>query len=411
MAKQKERKELNKKGWVSSFTLKGLARVNDNSFKLDQKSTKSDWIFSTANFGVDCGEKNGTVYVHSMGGYGADRDNLVYVHGKDENGRDDFKNKYTIAWEDREDKTLLEDIGDMCFYEVAIERDVNGKLVYMKFLSQYDMIAYLQENLQDGMAVKVSGDLEYQMYQGNVTVQKEIRRVVLLQKAEPENFSAKFLQTILVDSDSKGDVDKEKDVYYIDGYVLEYFKEFNGYNLAHDEVSGAFVPLRKQFEYQINEGKEELAKKAVNYLFKPKKGVSKITFIGEFVEGGAELVKTTVDDLPDDIKELISIGILTEEEALIDCATGKNRERRMILLRPQIKNIKGENDEETSIPQIFTEEYDDEDLQLECLIPREDELPFDEDEENENEDDFDEIISADDDDDDDDLPDWLKDVE
>jgi hypothetical protein len=66
-----EKKKLEKKNWVASFILIGEAKVNQYTYKLDEKSDKSDWVYNMLNLGVDCGEKHGTVYTELMGGYGA----------------------------------------------------------------------------------------------------------------------------------------------------------------------------------------------------------------------------------------------------------------------------------------------------------------------------------------------------
>ena len=130
MAKTKEITPI-KKG-VSQFNLIGKAKVSDFTFKIDVASGKegSDWIYNQMNLGVDCGE-NGTIYADLMSGYGSERDNVVYVHGKkeDDNGRevDDFDNKFSIDWEDRLDEDNFDSIGEMCFITVGIEKDEIGR--------------------------------------------------------------------------------------------------------------------------------------------------------------------------------------------------------------------------------------------------------------------------------------------
>ena len=91
-------------------------------------------------------------------------------------------------------------------------------------------------------------------------------------------------------------------------------------------------------------------------LFKPKKNIRQVTFNGLFVEGGAT-VTTTYEDVPDDVKDLVEIGVYTEEEAIAACSTGGSRERHMVLTKPYIKNTDG-----TSIPQIFDDVYTEDDL-------------------------------------------------
>ena len=384
MAKQKEKTPLSKTNWNQTFTLIGEAVVNDYTFKIDQHSDKSDWIYNQLNLNVNCGEKCGRVSSELMGGYGAERsNNMVYVHGKNEDGSDDFKNQYTIDFVDRFEESILEDIGSTCFITVGLEKDIKGQTVAKKFLTPYDAIAYIHEHLEDGMVVNVRGQLRYQIYNGNVQCRKEINSI-FLSKAEPENYRASFVQTFLIDKDSvsKDSIDKDKKRLYINAYVIEKFKEFNGWDLTENGKvkGGIFVPLRKTFEFDLGDRDNSNIVNLVNKVFKVKKGVTQATFLGEFVESGAT-VTATEDDLTDDIKEMIELGLYTLDEALATCSTNGARERRMVLTKPQIKNV-GDDDNKVHQLQIFKEQYEEEDLQLDCLVPKEieedDEVPFDE---------------------------------
>ena len=96
------------------------------------------------------------------------------------------------------------------------------------------------------------------------------------------------------------------------------------------------------------------------------------------------VVTATWDDIPDDIKDLVEMGVYTEEEALSKCTANGSRERRMVLKKPSIKLV-GED----KIPalQMFEERYTEEDLILDCMNGnKSDEPPFDTDEEAESED-------------------------
>ena len=79
MAKEKEKTEL-KKG-VSKFEFVGKLKLNGFSFKIDEKSKKSDWIYNQAKLTVNCGNGN-EVSCELMGGYGEKRKNILYVCGK-----------------------------------------------------------------------------------------------------------------------------------------------------------------------------------------------------------------------------------------------------------------------------------------------------------------------------------------
>lgn len=381
MAK-KETNALEKKEWVSRFNLVGEAKVNDFTYRIDEKSNKSDWVYNSINLGVFCGEKYGTVFCELMGGYGAERDNICYVHGKKEDGTDDFENSYTIDWEDRFDESILADIGDLSFTTVGLEKTDKDKTFYNKFLTPYDTIAYINEHLEDGMVVNVSGQLRYTVYNGNLQCRKEINSIAL-SSATPDKYRATFTQTMLIDKDSctKDSLDKDKSSLIIDAYILEKFKEYNGWDLTENGKvkNGKFVPLKKQFEFPVDlttdEGKEKV-NKVMAKLFKVKKGVTQITFEGEFVETGAT-VQATMDDVPDDIKELIDIGVYTEEEALAKCSENGSRERRMLILKPSIRMVEDKEGNKTPVIQRIDEKFSEDDLIMECLSPKDE----DEDEE------------------------------
>ena len=361
MAKSKERKEFTKQNYVSSFNVVGRAIVTDSTFSLDQKSNKSDWIYNRMNLGIDCGDDNGVVYVTSMGGYGADRANVIYVHGKNDDGSDDFKNSYTVNFEDRNEDAVLSSVGRMCLKSAAVERDNKGKNVYRNFLSEYDMIQYLADHLENGTVVGVSGNLEYQIYNGVTNVQRVVTRISLYD-AEPSDFRANFTQTILLDENCKGEIDKTTGEMVIDGYVLEYMKEYRGHSLAVGDKKGQNVPLPFSFRYMINLENKELSQKAIKKLFDVKKGsVNVLTMEGHMMSSGAT-VQMTEDELPDDIKEFINLGIMSLEDALTSCATNGNRERKMIIVKPRIKNVTNQDGTVNHVVQIFEGEYSAEDL-------------------------------------------------
>ena len=355
MAKQKEKKPLDKKGWVQTFELIGKACIKDYTFKIDEHSKKSDWIYNSINLNVDCGDKYGKVGCELMGGYGAGRNNVIYVHGKDENGGDDFDNRY----------------------QIGIEKDTKGEVVINKFLHAYDAIKYLSEALQDGMEIKVRGQLKYTVYDKHIQVRKEINSIYLPREKELNTYEAAFTQSMLLDKYSIGKADKDKCAFPITAYILEKFKEYNGNDLTEGGAvkGGKFVPLRKTFEY-VYDPEDEKSIERAGKLFKVKKNVTLITCQGVFVEGGA-VIQTTEDDLPDDIKELVEMGAYSLEEALALCTENASKERRMLLTRPVIKLV---GEDGSKIPQIqkFDSMYSEDDLVLDYLIEADDDEEVDE---------------------------------
>lgn len=382
----KERKTIEKTDWVSSFNLIGKPKITEYTFKIDEHSEKSAWIYNSMNLGIDCGEKYGVVYAEMMGGYSEEGQNVIYAHGKDENGNDDFSNKITVDFEDRFDESILEEIGDMCFVKVGIEKTKNGKTYEKKFLSAYDAIKYINKYLEEDMVLNVKGTLKYSEYNENTQVRKNITSIFLSKADTSDKYVAKFTQSILIDKYSVDlkNVNREKGIVYVDATVLDYVKTYNGI-----EVRGQ-IPYKKQFEFKVDFNNPETTKKIISKLFSVKKGYDQITFDGYFIEGGAT-VQATMEDVPDDLRELYELGMFTKEEVLEQCSDRKNKEYRMILRRP-ISKRKGEEDNRVTELQVFKGRYSDDDLYLDYLY-----------EEKENESDIDN------EEDDDDFE-WLKDI-
>lgn len=350
------KKAITKKDWSASFTLIGVPKISDYTFKIDEKSEKSAWIYNSMNLGIDCGEVYGTVYCEMMGGYSEENAGVIYAHGKKSDGTDDFDTQIQVDWDDRFDDDILESIGDLSFITVGLEKTNKGKTFYKKFLSPYDAIAYIKENLTEDMVVNVRGNLKYSEYNDKVQVRKNVTSIVLSKVDDASKYVANFVQSVLIKSDSASlkNRDVDKGVIYVDAVVLDYMKEKDGV-----EIKGQY-PYGKQFEYKMNFENEKQCKAIMDKLFKVKKGYTQITFEGVFIEGGA-VVTATLDDVPQDIKDLIECGVYTEEEALARCSDNGNREQRMVLCRPYIKKT---GEDKIPVVQKFEERYKEEDLIL-----------------------------------------------
>ncbi len=374
-----EKKTIVKKDWVSNFTLIGKPVINDYTYKIDERSERSNWVYNALNLGVDCGEKHGTVYAEMMGGYSEENENRIYAHGKKDDGSDDFEKQIIVDWNDRFNDAVLEDIGDLSFITIGLEKTNDGKTFYKKFLSAYDAIAYIKEHLTEDMVINVRGNLKYSSYNDNVQVRKNITSIALSKADDASKYKATFTQSILIDKDSaslKADnIDKDKGVMFVNARVLDYVKEVDGI-----EVKGQY-PYAKQFEFAMNFENEKQCKTIYEKLFKVKKDITQVTFDGEFVEGGA-VVTTTLDDLPDEIRDLVEMGVYTEEEACAKCTANGNRERRMVLKKPSIKLV---GDDKAPVVQKFEERFTEDDLVLDYLHKNKDadndKPPFDTEEE------------------------------
>lgn len=355
MAKTKERKAL-KKG-KAAFNLIGRVKVTDKTFNLDN-SYDSGWTDNSMYVGVDCGNGN-TVYAEMRSGFFPDKDNVIRAYSKDEKDDAGKSKSVEIAWEDRLDESLYDSISDSSFLTVGVEKDVKDKTVYKKFLTAYDAVEYLNEHLEDGMIVNVKGTIGYSEYEGNVSTKKEITSIVLSKIDDEADFKAAFSQTILVDSKSIGKKNDDKGTMELAAYVVDY--------VGKPKIDGEKIEVKKNvtypktFEVAINEN-PEITAKMLQRFFKPKKGkITEITVTGNLVEGGST-VNITEDDIPDDIKELIEMGLYSEEEAEKKIAVGNgNRERRMIIVKPDIIYV-GTGDDRKPTVAFEDGKYDEDDL-------------------------------------------------
>ena len=353
MAKEIQKTAL-KKG-KAQFNLIGMVKLTDKTFTSNEYD--SGWTDNKMYLGVNCGKGN-VVYVEMSGGYFTNADNVLRAYDKEEKDASGKSKQVEIAWEDRLDESLFDTISDSSFLNVGVEKDVHGKTVYKKFLSGYDAVEYLQENLQDGVVVNIKGNISYSSYNDNVSVKKEVTSIALSKVENEEDFKATFNQTILVDSSSIGKKDNDKNVVYIDAYVVDY--------VGKPKVDGKKIDVRKNvsyprtFELQINEENSAITEKLLQKFFKVQKKDAMYEFVveGNLIEG-QQLVQISADDIPDDIKELIEMGVYTEEEALTKCSAvggGNNREKRMVITKPAITYVGNGEDRKPTI-QLDKDKY------------------------------------------------------
>lgn len=339
-----------KKG-KAQFNLVGRAKVTDKTFNIDN-TYDSGWTDNQMYIGIDCGNGN-VVYAEMRGGYFPNKDNIIKAYDKNDKDSEGRSKQIEVAWEDRLDEDLLDSIADTSFITVGVEKDTHNKTVYKKFLSAYDAVEYASEHLKNDTIVNVKGNLKYSEYEGNVTIKKEITSIVLSKVEDEKDFKATFTQTVLLDNSSIGKLDREKSVKYLNAYVVDY--------VGKPKIDGTKVEIRKNitypvtFEIVVNNDNAETVSKMLNRYFKviKKDVINEITVDGNIVEGSS-VVEITDDDIPEDIKELMAMGLYTEDEAKAKCAIGNgNRERHMFVTRPSITYV---GTDENRKPTVLVEE-------------------------------------------------------
>lgn len=337
MAKRVETTTPLKKG-ASQFVLVGKAVINDFTFTIDKESA-SKYMYSSLKMGVDCGE-TGTMFAEMMGGYSNAKGakNVVYVHGKKKNDAgkmiDDYDARWELDWDDRLDEEMHEEIGDSCFITVGIEKKADGKTFYKKFLNAYDAVEYVKEHLEAETVVRVQGKLTYSVYDGFTQAKKEITSIALSNATE-DKFGATFSQAILVDKDSVSKLDKEKNSYLVTANVVEYIGKVT--------IDGKKIEIKKSAtlprNFEVLHLDDEKTPKLLKMVFGAKSNAVWEVVVEGYITKGVATVQATFDDLPDDIKELVEYGAMTEEEALTKCIGRGSKTETFVIKAPRIKRV------------------------------------------------------------------------
>ena len=157
-------------------------------------------------------------------------------------------------------------------------------------------------------------------------------------------------------------------------YVVDFSKEFDNKKIIRmvngKKKEGLNIPLSKTFDFKIGEDLEK-AKRMVKYFKAKNKKIAEITVDGIFTAGGTlETVQVTMDDVPEDIKELIELGMIDEAEVLekIAFANGGNKKsEQMIILRPHMDMIEN-GDKKTPSLAVVSDKYNEDDLMIENVL-------------------------------------------
>ena len=295
-----------KKG-VSRFQLLGTAKINDKTFAINQKGkNNSNYIFNQLNLGIDCGNgEPNVIYTTLMDGYDTIKGKTIYCHGEktDDNGKkvDDYEKQILVNFADRELEN--EEIAESCYITVGIVKDTEGNIIKKKFLSAYDVVAYLKENLKEGMVVSVRGNLKFTVYQGKTQMKREMTSI-WISNAEKKDFKAAFEQQIWFTQDGFNEKVDEDGYMPIYGYVVDYYDK---------DVKNVCYPFSLNINTVAMPKYETIIK---NYLRPDKKeNVNKVSVEGRWVKTD-NTVEVTYEDLSQDLKDQVDLGMLTEEEAL-----------------------------------------------------------------------------------------------
>lgn len=344
---------MNKKPTYGHYDATGIVKgLGVDSIVLDAKGKNNiNWIMNKLNIRLD--DNGNSFFLNTADGYDAIKGKIIYARTED-------KKSLKIPFADRFNEIVLGQVGQNSFIRVGygigeIEKD--GKKMntwlYKDFLTEYDLIRYLKDTLQNDMKVTFSGGITYQTYNNETQMRFSIQRVYIEPANLPEDWTPRelgfnFRQTLLLSSDSLDDSEfEETGVAKVKAYIytLNNKKDSKGNIVKIKNEEGNMVNDKTPMVYPIDcvvratDDKKDITRKVIDKYLKitDEDTVRRITYAGKFVQGyvGGQITK---DDLNEEMREMIELELYTLEEAL-KMSASKERISEKQLIKPDIVRV------------------------------------------------------------------------
>ena len=351
MPKVKLEKEL--QTGIAKFIAYGKASISSDTFPENTKESQSGYVYKRVAFPVKIGDTN-SIYVQMMGGYSKKKP-VIYVFNKDTNAN------MEIDWDLRDNEEVLKNVADFSYINVALEKDDKGKLIRKQFLSELDAIDYMSKHLNDGDDIYVSGNIEYQRYNGKISRSFNITSIGLTEKEHA--LEAEMRQTYLLESTAlPRDWEKqlrENHEITVNAFVPQYIGKENGKEIKK------ILAFPQQFAFQATDDNIENMIKVVERFLKVKKGVVRELALRNEIIHGYEKVKGEIKRNPE-VMELIELGIMTEEQLEQEETIGNRSVDKVIFKRPMTivkDDVTKINMADKYAPEALVVVEDDEDIE------------------------------------------------
>ena len=319
------------------FDVVGEIIVDAKTFTLGQPGKNNqNWIQNIFNPKIEA-DNGKSMYMRFSSGYDAVRGKTIYARSKSETNLE-------VAFGDRNNENIISLVDEKSFIKVGISKELvkdeaTGKeykqWVYKNFLDTFDVVAFLQQvmPLASKQKVRITGAVKFSTYNGEVQRNYDIQNIYLLNGNEDEGKEMQpkleFTQNVLL---TKGcvvdELDKENGVATVNALVMiKEKKEFKT------------VPVKLLMKPQ-DEKQKETYKKLIPMVFEvPEDKVRKIALDCIF-EVGYVAGNVNENDLPQEAKELLDMGLYTMEEVMKMYAV-RERVDNLLIKRPKIKIVDG----------------------------------------------------------------------
>lgn len=319
------------------FDVVGEIIIDAKTFTLGQPGKNNqNWIQNIFNPKIEA-DNGKSMYMRLSSGYDAVKGKTIYARSKSETNLE-------VAFGDRMNENIVSLVDEKSFIRVGVNKELvkdeaTGKeykqWVYKNFLDTFDVVAFLQQimPLASKQKVRMTGAIRFSTYNGEVQRNYELQSIYLLNGNEDEGKEMQpkleFTQNVLL---TKGcvvdELDKENGVATVNALVMiKEKKEFKT------------VPLKLLMKPQDEKTRETYKKLIPRFFEVPEDKVRKINLECIF-EVGYVAGNVSEEDLPQEAKELLDMGLYSMEEVMKMYAV-RQRVDNLLIRRPKMKIVDG----------------------------------------------------------------------
>lgn len=311
------------------FEVFGELRVNEDSWGEVRQSASSTYKYRRAALSVDLGEGRST-FVELMGGYDPNRPILRRLSKTQGEGLMD------IPWANRLNENIVANVSPQSLIAVG-KLDENGNIARKVFVSELDAIEEMEKTFKNGDSVHIWGDVEYHRYNGQIQRRLSIRGIsqIVPDSSSSGRHEATLRQSFLFSKNSISpdyeDELEEKGKTTITVHVPQYVGKEEGVEVRK------VLPFPQTLVYKANNEDEIKRAKFVIEKFMTVEDddlVREVVLVVDMYDG----VETSTGDfeLTDDLKDLLDLGVVTEDELKRTSTVSGKRIRENIVLKPYV---------------------------------------------------------------------------
>ena len=287
----------------NTFEIIGKIKLGKETEKfrpIETKTSPKGWVGTRLKFNAV--NTTGFHMIEAFEGYMNDNSTICYVLGKDK-GADGKFPKMQIKWLERNKPEIVEQVASFSKYKIELKDEKFEYLAGIDFVNK--LIQILQNKVYENTRFLIEGDVEFNEWNGKVYKK-------LVPKSVVEITDEQLLDRTFIKYDFYYGPDSVDDTMFEDtGKYL-----INGWVRQYDGTIKREVPFKEQLIIDTSKAQDDKQKRAFDIIkkrFVVEDGIYKLGVKCVQING-TEKKEITMDDLSDEEKELIEVGLSTLED-------------------------------------------------------------------------------------------------